>query len=344
MGHSGAVHDFAASVLLGHRIGAELRRRAHDAPLAVWTRVLGFEGCAPQLDRRLREQQLTDDVPAPVRTMLRAATAASLRLGLLTHVQLAEIAALAYAAGIRVIALKGAAQLAGGQLPGMRSISDIDLLAMPHDAPALHALLCARLRYRAVGRGYAHHLPVLERPGSLSIDLHVQLAGAPSELDRAMWIDTRTVVAGQHPIELPSATNMVLHVLEHGLMLNWMGRYRLRDVLDIAHLYTTDVSGDAVRAYVAHSAARRACETLLSAAHELEPRVPIHRADAWSVIRRVARVRLALAALPTDPRVAERVFRYGGLVAEGSLQSLIRAGQAGARRLAMACGVVSAGS
>ena len=337
MGHSAAIHDFVASVLRGHPSGAPVRRRAFDAPLATWSRVLGFEGCAPQLDRRLRELRLIDEAPAGLRATLRDATATALRLGLVTHVQLAEIAALSHAAGIRVAALKGAAQLAGGQLPGLRSISDIDLLVKADDAARFHALLCTQLHYRATGQGYAHHLPVLERAGSLGIDLHVQLADAPSELDHAMWKDTRTVLAGQHPIELPSATNMVLHVLEHGLTLNWMGRYRLRDVLDVASLYTADVSGHAVRSYLARTSARRACETLLSAAHELEPRVPISRHGAWRTIRRIARARLALATLPVDPRVAERLFRYAGLVAEGSPRSMLRAGHAGARRLAAAC-------
>jgi hypothetical protein len=337
MGPSGAVHDFVASVLCGQPASAALRRRALDAPTPTWNRVLGFEGCAPQLDRKLREQPVIDEAPAELRAALRAATAAALRFGLMTHAQLAEIATLAHAAGVRVMALKGAAQLAAGQLPGLRSISDIDLLVMPDDAARFHDLLCTTLRYRAAGRSYAHHLPTLERAGSLSIDLHVQLADAPGALDRTIWNDTRTVMAGQHPMELPSSTNMVLHVLEHGLLLNWMGRYRLRDVLDVASLYTAAVSDDVVRSYVAHSAARRACETLLSAAHAIEPRVPFTRPGAWRTIRRVARGRLALAALPTDPRVAERAFRYGGLLAEGSLSSMVRATRAAASRVAAAC-------
>ena len=280
---------------------------------------------------------MIDAVPIPIREMLRRSTSTALRLGLLAHAQLAEIAALAGAAGIRVIALKGAAHLLAGQAPGVRSISDIDLLVMPDDATRFHEMLRTTLHYVSAGRAYPHHLPVLVRPGSLSIDLHVRLSDTPGALDRAIWSGTRMVPAGGHSIELPSSTNMVLHTLEHGLALNWMGRYRLRDVLDVASLYTVAVSHGAVRSYVARSEARSACETLLSAAHELEPRVPVMRRDAWRTIRRVARVRLALATLPNDPRVAERFFRYGGLVAEGSPRSMVRASRAAMDRLATAC-------
>jgi len=337
MGSSAAVHELVACVLRGRPPDGETWRRAFEAPPPIWHRVLGFEGCAPQLDWALREQSLADRMPVALREMLRNATSTALRLGLIAHSQLAEIAAIASASNIRVMALKGAAQLLGGRIPAARSISDIDLLVHPEDADRLHALLRENLRYASSGQGYEHHLPVLDRRGSLSIDLHVQLADAPSDLDRAMWSATRVVNAGAHPIELPSETNMVLHTLEHGITLNWMGRYRLRDVLDIASLYTAAVSHEAVQSYVARSGAEEACEILLSAAHALEPRVPRFRGDAWSTIRRVARVRLALAALPSSPRVAERCFRYGGLVAEASPRSMIRAGRLAMRRLVAVC-------
>ena len=336
MAHSGAVYDAVAGALRRQPLDAALWRRASGASMPVWRRVLGFEGCATQLDRELRSRAPLAEIAAPVREMLRESTAASLRFGLIAHRQLAEIATLAGARGVRVMAVKGAAHLLGGQLPGARSMADIDLLAAPADGARFHAMMTRELGYTAMGPGYPHHLPVLARAGSLNVDLHVRLADVPTALDAAIWTATRVVRIDGHPLELPSPTSMVLHTLEHGLALNWMGRYRLRDILDLAALSASDVSGDLVRSYVAHSPERAACETLLSAAHELEPRLPSYRPDAWRTIRRVSRTRLALATVPRDPRVAERFFRYVGLAAEGSPRSIIRAGRSAVQRLATA--------
>jgi hypothetical protein len=336
MSRSGVVFDAITSVIRGLPVDAELLRRATEAPVATWQRVLGFEGCAPQFDRELRSRGLMAMVPTELRQMLRESTASALRLGLLAHRQLGEIAALAGRHEIRVMAVKGAAQLLAGQVPGARSLSDIDLLVRPADGERFHALLASELGYTSEGRAYPHHLPVLERPASLNLDVHVRLSDMPIALDDAIWTDTRTVSIDGSLIALPSSTNMVLHALEHGLRLNWMGRYRLRDVLDVAALYTADVSNPQVSAYVAESGVRRACETLLSAAHALEPRVPVFRATAWRTIRRVSRTRLALAVVPRDPRMAERCFRYAGLVAEGSAGSMLRAGRNVVSRLASA--------
>jgi hypothetical protein len=333
MAPSSAVYDFLADVLRSRPLDDRRVQRACDVKLPVWRRVVGFEGCAPQIDQRLRASGHDRLLPAPLRQLFREATAESLRLGILAHRQLGEVAALAARSGIRVMALKGAARLLAGQTPGARSIADIDLLVAPADAERFHGLMATELGYASVGRVYAHHLPVLERRGSLNVDLHSQLSDEAIPLDAMIWSETQVVMAGGLRLEVPSPTSMVLHVLEHGLALNWMGRYRLRDVLDVAASYTADVSDERVRRHVATGRTRSSCETLLSAAHELEPRAPTFRADAWRTIRRVSHARLALATLPQSPRVAERWFRYAGLLAEGSPRSLIRAGRSAAQRL-----------
>ncbi len=334
MAHSSAVYDFVVAIIRGMPVDEGTLQRACNAPARMWRRVLGFEGCAPQVDARVRASGHAAALPEFVRALLREATASSLQHGILAHRQLSEIAELAARSGTRVLALKGAAQLVGGQMPGVRSIADIDLMVPAGDGARFHQLLTSELRYASSGPAYPHHLPVLQRPGGLSIDLHVRLSDAPVALDTMIWSGTRTANVGSGTIELPSPTNMVLHALEHGLALNWMGRYRLRDVLDVAALYASDVCTGDVREYVSSSPARRACETVLSAAHDLEPRVPLFGSGAWRRIRRISRARLAVGALPANPRVAERLFRYAGLVAEGSPRSIVRAGREAVRRLA----------
>jgi hypothetical protein len=330
-----AIHGVLASVARGLPIEPREGDRALRADIVTWRRVLGYEGCAVQLDRALRASSLGPLLPKAVREIFRTARETALRHGVLAQHQLREIAALANAEGIRVLVLKGAAQLLVGHAV-TRSMADIDLLVLPADGSRLHASLMTKLGYASTGPAYPHHLPVLTRRGSLNIDLHTRLSDTPSSLDVAIWSGTRRVALGPYALKVPSATSMVLHVLEHGVRLNWMGRYRLRDVLDLATLYTADVSTGDVVAHASQGTDRVACETLLSAAHDIEPRVPAFSSHAWRTIQRVSRTRLALASVPRDARVSERYFRYAGVAAEGSPRTMLRAGRMLVRNLAAA--------
>ena len=329
-----AIYDLVVDLLHGRTTTAEERQRAFAEPVGRWHRVLGFDGCAVQVDRALHRAGLTDEAPAPLRALLRAATNDSLRHGLLVHRQLAELAALCAGGGIRVMALKGAARLLAGELPGTRSIADIDILAAPGDAARLHAMLQREAGYAVDGDAYPHHLSGLTRRRSLGVEVHVRLTPTPLPLDADIWLETRVLSPGGHPIELPSPTNLLLHTLEHAVRVNWTARYRLRDILDVAALFTTDVDAPRVMAYVAASDCRRPMRTILAAARELQPEIPVAAPDAWRTVRRVGRARLAMATRPRTPLIAERWFRYVGVVAEGSPRTIGRLGLDLARRLA----------
>jgi hypothetical protein len=151
------------------------------------------------------------------------------------------------------------------------------------------------------------------------------------------------VALGGDAIEVPSPTNLFLHTLEHAVRVNWSGRYRLRDIADLAALFTADVDAESVRRHVAASDCRRPMATILGAARTLEPRIPLGRRAGWSTVRRVGRSRLALATLPRTPLVAERWFRYAGVAAEGSPRTVARLGADLVRRLVgrVAAGVLA---
>ncbi len=330
--HSTAVYDFAAEVLRGRHPGALVR--AYAAPLQVWRRVLGFEGCAVQVDHALTNLGIAHSVPDELRLMLREETSRALRHGLFVHRQLPAIAAVAAANGIRVMALKGAARLLAGERAGMRSLADIDLLARPEDASRLHTLLQQELGYLPEAKGAMHHLPGLTKPGHLGIEIHHRLSPDTTSLDATIWRESRSIKVGSHTIEVPSPTAMLTHTLEHAIGVNWMGRYRLRDIVDAATLCSAEVSLADLNGYVESSPSRAALETLLSAAHEHEQTAPLTRPRAWRTIRRVARPRVALAVHARAPGVAERWYRYTGILAEGSPRTIWRAGsELVARRL-----------
>ena len=328
-----AIYDFVARVLRGERASERETRRAFAEPADRWQRVLGFDGCTVQFDRALQRAGLAAAAPAPLRRLLRDATSESLRNAVLVHSQLAEVAAIAAREGIRVMALKGAARLLGGEMAGTRSIADIDLLTAPGDAPLLHDLLQRELGYSVDGPAYPHHLAGLTRARSLGIEIHVRLTWTSLPLDAAMWEGTRVVMAGRNPIELPSATNLLLHTLEHAVRVNWSARYRLRDILDVAALATADADRARVQDYVNANECRRPMKTLLAAAGAFAPAPSRLTRRAWRTVRRVGRARIALAALPRKPLIAERWFRWVGVAAEGSPRAIGRLGLDVAQRL-----------
>lgn len=304
-----------------------MRRRAFAAPLHTWKRVLGFEGCTVQADHAFVTAGIAHEVPENVARLVRGETSRALHHGVLVHRQLGPVAEIAAREGIRVLALKGAARLLAGEAAGTRSIADIDLLVQGGDATRLHAALIRDLGYSSESAGAEHHLPGLTRAGHLGIEIHHRLSPDTTTLDESIHAGSRAVRVGTADIFIPAPTAMLLHTLEHAIGVNWTGRYRLRDICDVATLFTDDVAAGEVDRYVRGSAARPALETLISAAHEIDPRAPLLRAHAWDRVRRVSRARIALAVIPRTPLVAERVFRYAGVVAEGSPRTIWRAGR-----------------
>jgi hypothetical protein len=333
MVHSLAVYDVVADILRSRATTARGRGVAFGAPPDVWRRVLAFEGCAVQFERALQGAGLIREAPVHLRRFLLDETGTSLRHAVVIHHQLVAIGELAARHGIRVLVLKGAGRVLGGGMGGTRSIADIDLLVAASDAGRLHRLLQTECGYAASAPAQRHHLAPLSRARCLTVEIHVRLTGDELTLDAEIWRDTRQASAGPAALEIPSPTNMLLHTLEHATTLNWMSRYRLRDILDVACCFTADVSTDLVDAYVRRSPGRAALETILSAARELEPRIAQWRSNAWVTVRRVSRARLALAASSGDPVIAERIFRYAGVIAEGSPRTIARAALTGSRWL-----------
>ena len=333
MVHSLAIYDLVSDVLRARPVPASRRQAALRAPLDVWQRLLSLEGCTVQFERCLQRAGLMGEAPPALARFLRDATGASLRQSVSVHSQLTAIATLAERDGIRFLVLKGAGRLVADALGASRAIADIDLLASPADAMRLHALLRTELGYAAAGPAQQHHLAPVARAGSLPVEIHLRLTDAAMWLDAAMFDATRRIPVGSTMLEVPSATSMLLHTLEHATLLNWMSRYRLRDVLDVAACYTDDVDAAAVEAYVRASPRRAALETILSAAHELAPRIPCARPAAWRTVRRVSRARLGIAIPFGRTTAADRLFRYAGVLAEGSPTSLRRAAMTGTRWL-----------
>lgn len=317
-----APYELISAVLAGETPGELVAARAFGAPHELWRRALAIEGCAVQFARRLRASDISGSVPSPVRERLSEASARAVREALTVPGQVAELSQVARECGARILVLKGAARLLSHDVPGARSLSDIDVLATPHDARRLHALLQHRLGYQSSNAAPEHHLPVLFRPGGLPIEVHVQLGPRPTNLDARIWQDAREVA--DTGIVVPSPTGALLHALEHGVLVHWAVRYRLRDLLDVAEGWIVGVDGDEVVRHVRAHPQRRALETTLGAARRFAGPTPVVQRSAWRTVRRIARARHLIAAYVRPSALAESLCIAAGVLAEASPRAVLR--------------------
>lgn len=264
-------------------------------------------------------------VPLPLRRLLSDASACAVRQALTVPAQLTELAGAAREMGMRLMVLKGAARLLQGDVPGARSMSDIDVLASPADAGRLHEFLQERLGYASLLTSPEHHLPTLIRAGALPVEVHIQLGPRPTDLDARIWHDAHAMPGGD--LLLPSATARVMHALAHGALVHWAVRYRLRDLLDVAAAWNGDIDRDEVVGYLRRQSQRAVLTTMLGGARRFAPAIPMGRPSAWRTIRRVAHVRHVLAAHISDRSRAMSLCIAGGVIAEASPRALLRPAQ-----------------
>jgi hypothetical protein len=294
-----AVYDIVSAAVRGRSVSD-----VGPSDVATWERVLCIEACGPWLEWACRRDPGLARAMEPARHIVRVQSEAAVAHALAIGSQLAEIAVLAPRTG-RVLVLKGAARLLGGEPAGRRTLADIDLLV--ENPLAWHRALQRELGYRPDDTGTpARHLPALIRAGSLAVEIHTQLSDGGSGLDTIIWRDTRTPVPG---LEIPSAVALARHTLEHATVVHRTLRYRLRDILDIAAVCQEMPSG-----------LGRAAETLLAAAG-LRGESEADR--AWRTVRRVALARLAV---PATPRVAgdlDPLVYVASQLAEGSPAVLV---------------------
>jgi hypothetical protein len=264
-------------------------------------------------------------LPAGVLGFLRESTARAVRQALTVPGQITELAAAARELGIQIMVLKGTARLLDGALPGSRSMSDIDVLTARADAARLHTFLRHRFGYEAFPASPEHHLPTLSRPGALPVEVHVQLTPRRTPLDGRLWRDARAV--SSTGLLVPSPTGALLHVLEHGALVHWAVRYRLRDLLDLAAGWVPDVDGGEVARHVDEHRDRGVLLTMLGAARRFAPTLVLGRPLAWRTVRRVARARYAAAASIRDSQRAKSLCIAAGVLAEVSPRALLRPAQ-----------------
>jgi len=308
-----AAYDLLAAVVRGTPLTDAQRAQAAAVPRDVWERLLDIEGCAAWLDHARRRTPRFADIFGPATALIRAEGERALRNAVAMVQQLAAVAPLAASVGARVLVLKGSARLLAGEIAGARTMADIDLFVPGAAGIALHAALQSELGYQVEAPGTPErHLASLVRADSLPIEIHTRLTDAGSALDRRVWDGARTIPLGGASLEIPSATVILLHTLEHGVVVHRAMRYRMRDILDVVSVWGEGVDLDPVEQYVSTHRERRALETVLAAARSIglsgwPANLGMER-RAWRRIGRVGRARLLAPPQPgipagMDPRV-----------------------------------------
>ena len=331
---SRAVYDVVAPIVAGSAPDAAHAATALRAPIEIWERVLALESCGAWLDGARRRSSAVAQVVASADGLLRASSADALRASLVAMQQLSTISDVAAAVKVPVLALKGAARLLGGEAAGARTMSDIDLLVEGEGAQVLHAALRSTLGYTPDEPGTPdRHLPALSTGAGLPVEIHRHLSDSGSDaLDLRIWRGSRPALGGS--IRIPDATALVMHTLDHAVVVHRAARYRLRDVIDVALLMTDAVDREELRQFVATHPERAALRTLLVAARDVPgaPRTGVEERDetgrerrhAWRRIQRVGRTRL-LAPVRADipPATDPRVLVLSQL-AQGSPRGIVR--------------------
>ncbi|NOT02536.1 MAG: nucleotidyltransferase family protein [Phycisphaerales bacterium] len=235
------------------QLTALMRGDADGAPtadrLVEWERVVDVarrNGLCGLLLESARSQ--ATNIPEAAERQLRSETDHCASVNRYALSRLTEIAGSFRDAHIDLMVLKGAALIADlyGD-PGLRPMSDLDLLIHPCDADRADGLL----RLLGFDRGqslltcdfyprYHYETEYRQRgPRPLRLDVHVR-PWRPLRYGRlipayALWGDKREVIVGAGTMNVPGRTEMLIHLLGHAA---FHGADRLLWLVDI-HRYAT---------------------------------------------------------------------------------------------------------
>jgi hypothetical protein len=172
------------------------------------------------------------------------------------------------AEGIEVLALKGAALLAGGvSRPAQRTMADIDLLVIA-GSPEHAWKICRANGWSLVNEATMvelyqghHHLPPLLDPDGVTIGLELHRALLPGA--ERLGVDlpaiiarSRVVKVGEVPVRVPSVEDLLLHACLHFAWSNKLRRGVWRAFADV-HAIIADPAFDWDR-FVSVAVTRRA--------------------------------------------------------------------------------------
>ncbi len=201
----------------------------------------------------LMRQELSDILPAEVRTYLEGVHDLNSARNTQLAAQLAAAAGQLNAAGITPLVMKGVANLLAGVYAdtGTRAIGDIDLLVAEEQLDQAKAALEAAGFRTLKDMREDMHIPPMARPGDVAhIELHTRVhTGRVDALLGAaeMLAEATPGQAGDAQVLIPSPTHRVLHNIIHTQIqdANYMrAGVSLRQLCDLVELRR--VYGDAV--------------------------------------------------------------------------------------------------
>jgi len=201
-------------------------------------------GVGPLLRNRLVRLSLFDSLPTPARDALDARYLQESVRALARYHELGTLVDRLEETGSQVIALKGIylAKAVYAE-PGLRPMSDMDLLFRVEDLDDVQAALIA-LGYKREGMELPpsyypprlHQLPAFTRDGATGIEVHtsIERPSAPFAIDHdGIWERARPWSAGGQGILAPAPEDLLLHLCLHAVYHHGF-RIGLSALIDIA--------------------------------------------------------------------------------------------------------------
>ncbi|HEX4633235.1 MAG TPA: nucleotidyltransferase family protein [Gemmatimonadales bacterium] len=186
-----------------------------EVDAGAWRLFLKAERCAVALSTRTE-----GEAPA----LLHAAATIELQRVLSARAQIEQLGRSVAGVGQRVIVLKGGVMAMGAAVA--LDLSDVDVLAEPHVAPRIAALLDSH-GYVSQGPGAEAHLAQRQRPYAVHIEVHHSLNELPAQ---DVWARAETV-PGQPGLCRPAPLDQLWHALVHATYSHPFRRGALRDLL-----------------------------------------------------------------------------------------------------------------
>jgi hypothetical protein len=176
--------------------------------------------------------------------------------------------------------------------------------------------------------------------------VHRRLTDNGAAIEKRVWTGSRSIRVGTACVEIPDATALLMHTLDHAVVVHSAARFRLRDVLDVATLGGNCVDRVEFASYVNDHPERRAAETILLAASSLQLSVypaagPGMRRQAWRRVRRVGQARLFAPVRSDVPAAMDPRVLVLSQLAQASPRGILRLVVRGVVSPGRAIGLVS---
>ena len=274
-------HKVAADLLRLRRwaVAALSNRSADPKPVAEiteerWRLFLSLERCACALLERLIAAEAVEDLSHAARTALRNGAALETQSVLTARAEGREIAKIASRIGFPIVVLKAGVNAIASLTPTLPLV-DIDLLVERRNVKTLLDSLAAE-GFGTPSRQLLHHQGLTPSTDRLAVEVHWTTHDDGAAVDPSIWNRLRTVDQAA-PLQRLGATDNLLHLIEHAIVVHRDRSVSLRDtiLIGVSACECTEKEILAVRRAIEDSVQRDPMMSLLDFAIAISEHRPV---------------------------------------------------------------------